>query len=115
MGRVRTFNIFSNLDTFENFQRFVSSFLGDIIAQFNGKLDFVENIRASGLHSVIFASSSDIQTVDHKLGLVPKGFLVVNPNAAQTVYKPSGSAYTWTDTKVYLQASGALTADIYII
>lgn len=114
MARIRLPSVFSNLDN-TNFMRFVSAFLTGLLAEFNGRIDFVENIRASGPISVTFPNSSTVVSVSHALGIVPKGYLVINPNSAQTIYTPIGNQYTWTDTQIFLKASGALVASIYII
>lgn len=114
MARVKIFNSFNNLDPKE-FIRWCSAFVIDLVTQFNGKIDFVENIRASGIHEVVFIDSADIVSVPHNLGRVPDGFIVINLSAPITVYKPAGAAYGWTDTTIYLQASAGATASIYII
>lgn len=115
MGRVRTFNVFSNLDDFPDFARFVSAFLSDLIAQFNGTIDFVQNIRASGIHEVTFINSSQVESVSHKLGQIPSGYLIISQTDSQTLYKPSGTQYEWTSNTIYLQSTGSMVAKIYVI
>lgn len=114
MARVRLYNVFSNLKV-EDFMRFVSAFLGSLVDEFNGKIDFVQNIRASGIHSVTFTSGSDIQSVDHKLGRVPSGWLLINLSTTGSIFKPSGAQYEWTSSTIYLQASNSTVAQIYVI
>lgn len=124
MAKVKIFNVLSNLTKFEDFSRFASALFTDIVQKFNGDISFVENIRATGAGdklnpseplSVTFASSSEVQTVNHTLGFVPNGFLIVNMTAAASIYAPSGTGNEWTSSAIYLKSSAAVTAKIYII
>lgn len=84
-----------------------------IVSEVNGSLDFVQNIRASGPSTVVFPNSTDIVTVTHTLNRVPLGFIVINLDAAITLYKPASPA--WETGKIYLKSSGAGTAIIYVV
>lgn len=115
MAKLKIFNVLSNLSDDAAFRRYCSAFINELYEQFNGRIQFKENIRASGIFTVEFTGSSDVQTVIHSLGIVPDGFLVISTNAAANIYAPTGSNYTWTEKRAYLQSSGAVTAKIYII
>lgn len=115
MGALQIFNKFSNLSNFQDFQRFVSAFLDQLYTQFNGKIDFVSNIRASGPSVVGFTNSTNVRGVTHGLGFVPNGFLTINKTAAADIYAANGTSYPWTSTVIYLQASAGVTATFYVI
>lgn len=124
MAKVKIFSQMSELIDANSFRRFVSALVADIVQKMNGTLSFVENIRATGGGDkdnpsrplgVTFPSSSDVLAVKHNLGFVPNGFLVVKLNSPEVVYAPTASAYEWTSDTIYLQASGAVTASIYVI
>lgn len=114
MALINIFNKFSNLSS-NDFQRFVSAFLDQLYTQFNGKIDFVSNIRASGPTVVSFTSNSDVRGVSHTLGTIPAGFLDIKPTEGAVVFAANGVTYPWTNAKIYLQASTGFTATIYII
>ncbi len=114
MAAVRTYSNLSNV-TKEDLQRFLSNYIDALTQQFNGGIEFQSNIRSSPLTEVIFTGSSDIHEIPHKLGIVPRGTLVVKQNAAASIYAPMGDAYEWTNTKIFLQSSAAVTVNLYII
>lgn len=114
MARLKIFNAFSNLTPVE-FVRYCSAFIADLLKEFNGNIQFQKNIKSSDLVTVSFSGSSDVQSVSHTLGSVPRGTLIIRYSAAQNVYKPSGAQYEWTNGTIYLQASGAIDVDLYII
>lgn len=103
----------SNLKEWEELRRFTSMGFESLVDEVNGRLDFVANIRASGPHTVTFQTSADIMTITHNLGKVPQGFLMIDLNAGEVVYRPISPV--WTAQKAYLQASGAVTATVLII
>lgn len=102
----------SQVRDWESLRRFTSIGLEAILNEVNGRLDFT-NFKSAGPYTVTFAGSSDVQTLIHNLQKVPSGFVVVDLDAAITVYHPA--APDWDMTKVYLQASGAGTAKIWIL
>ncbi len=113
MARITILPGMSNLDDWESLRRFTSMAVEAITTEVNGRLTFGGNIDASGPHSVTFASASDVQAVAHNLGRIPTGFIVVNLNAGIVVYQPSVPA--WLKDQIFLQASGAGTATIYVV
>lgn len=124
MSQIKIPNVLSNLPTAIEFQRFCAAFINDLVSKFNGQIDFVTNIRASGAgvgsgssapYEATFSSPSNVQGINHGLGTIPKGFIIVNLSASANIYAPSGTAYTWTNAKIYLQSSAAVTAKLYVI
>lgn len=115
MGQITFFRTFSQLNKFEEFSRFVSTWADQISTIVNGQLEFISNIRAAGLYNVTFQSATDVQIVNHSLGIVPRGTLTVKQTAAITIYAPPTAQYNWTNTQIFLQASGAGTVSLYVI
>lgn len=115
MGRVKGVPSFSEVATWQELRRYASIAIERIMGQINGGLSFGENLTASGPSVVTFASASDIQQVNHSLGRVPDGFIVIKLNAAITVYQPSGNENAWQSDKIFLRASGAGTATLYVV
>lgn len=112
MARVGLFQKLSNLGV-SDFLRYGSSLIESLVSEFNGRIDFVENIRAAGPYQVVFPNSSTVVSVTHNLGRVPQGFLVLYVTGAGVVYKPQG--YDFTDKKISLQANTAVTAVILVV
>lgn len=110
----RPFNL-GQISDFVSFKRFLSGFVDAIALQFNGNVQFGENIRAAGPYVVGFTSSSNIRGVTHSLGTTPQGYLVLSQTASASLYAPSGVSYTWGSTLIYLQASAGVTATIFVI
>lgn len=115
MGRVKGVPSLSDVPTWQELRRYASIAIDRIMGQLNGGISFGENITASGPSVVTFASSADIQTVGHNLGRVPQGFIVVKLSAGITVYQPAGAENAWQSDKIFLTASGAGTATLYVI
>lgn len=116
VAKVNLFAQTSNTKGQAEFQRFASALLQALYGVVNGQLDFGENVRAAGPYVLGFTAAAQVITVPHNLGFVPKGILPVKLlGAAQTLYAPSGATLSWTNDKIYLQASGAVTATIFVI
>ncbi len=115
MAKIKAFSNLSNIDTFEEFSRFICNYLDNISNTINGQLDLHQNIRCSLLTTLTFASPSEIKTIPHNLGFVPHGTWTVKLTAPAILYAPQGDAYNWTSSVIYLQSSAATTASIYII
>jgi hypothetical protein len=112
MAQVRVYSDLSNLEG-DDFRRYSSALAAQIVQQMNGNLQFGANIASSGLLSVVFPDASTVMTVNHRLGRVPVGYLVVFLTGAATVYVPQG--YNFTNTQIFLQSDSAVTAKLYII
>ena len=77
----------------------------------NGNIEFGKNMLISS-KSVSFSASGVELKIEHGLGRVPRGYLVVSRATANVVYdgvSPSDQNY------IYLRANGALTAKIVFL
>lgn len=115
MPLIKQFFSISQLNSWQEVQRFASAVLDNIVDVVNGQLSFVDNINADGPYTVTFSGSSDVKSIVHNLNRVPTGVIEIYRTAAITTYTPSGVAYTWTNNKIFLQSSGAGSVTIYII
>lgn len=113
--KVQIPNNLTNLTKFEDFSRFCSAFISDLVSKINGNLSFKDNIKASGPTIVGFTNSSQIVGITHSLGVIPSGFLVINQTSSASVYAPQNALYAWNSSLIYLQASAGTTATIFII
>lgn len=94
----------------EDFQRYATMALEDIVRQVNGGLDFTSNF-SGRLLSVTFSASATDTALAHGLGRVPTGYIITSLSASMVVY--SGSA-AWTNSSIYLRASAAGTAGVLV-
>jgi hypothetical protein len=85
MGRVNSsFNIANLKDEVEK-SRYIQLCLEDIIFQMNGSLKFGENIKTNQT-SVSFTAPDVDTPVNHGLGFVPSGYIMVGANTAIVVF-----------------------------
>lgn len=103
----------SQVKGLEDLKLYTSMALRSIINEINGRLDFVENVRAAGPYDVEFLNASDVTIVDHKLNRVPTGFLVISLDSGIVVFKPASPE--WSSSRIYLQATAAGNAKIYVV
>lgn len=115
MGQVKQNFIVSQLDSWQDLQRFASSVIDNIVDVVNGNIQFGTNITASGPTVITFTSANDIHGITHNLSAVPTGVIEVYRSAAITTYAPQASIYAWTDSKIFLQSSGAGSVTVYVI
>lgn len=104
--------LFQNLKTVEQITNFLTQWAQEVINQVNGRLTFVDNVRASGPFVVTFPTAATDVKVPHSLGDTPQGFIVINASAAMSVYQGS---LPWTDQAVYLRASAVGNATVYFV
>lgn len=114
MGFITTFSNFANLQTFDNFQRFISAFCTQVTQVINGQIEFGKNIKSSDLKSVTFGQLIPVE-IPHDLGFVPSGYIVTYQDAGGWIYQPAGVQYNWTSTSIWLVSSDTLNAKFYII
>lgn len=79
----------------------------------NGNIEFGANIRSS-TSVAVFLAAGQIVEVPHSLGRIPQGYIVIKQNAAGSVLT-SEQTNPWTGTKIYLNASAAMTATLIIV
>lgn len=111
MGKVKSAAILQNAEDLDQLKRFVGAFCDEIAREFNGRVTFGDNIRASGPTVVAFTAAG-VQEVIHDLNAVPTGFIIINKSATCDVWQAST---TWTETKIYLQSSAAANVTIFVI
>lgn len=104
-----------NVATWEDARRYVSEALTSILTQFNGKIDFGDNIRSAGPITVSFPNSSAVLAVSHSLGRIPTGYIILTQSAAGNVLVPAGANYAWTSSFMFLQASAAMNVTFYAV
>lgn len=115
MGKLTFIPTFNYIDDTKRLGDLLGAFLGQLTSEFNGQLDFVSNVRCSGLSEVIFLNSTDVMSVNHTLRVIPSGILVIKQNAAGSVYAPVGAQYSWTAKQIFLKASAAMTVSLYVM
>lgn len=113
MAKVQIQPTLTNANGLEEVKRFGDMITQAIIRELNGRLQFVANIAAAGPYEVTFVNGTDPVQVRHSFGQVPQGFLVINLSAGIFVYKPA--SFEWTTTRIWLQASAAGVATIYLV
>lgn len=92
----------SNVGTWEELRRFAGSAIRDIITVINGGVDLVDNCATRSL-TVTFTAAGSV-TVDHGLGRVPRGYVIVGRTTNIQVF--DGVTLS-TDKLLSLQTSGA--------
>lgn len=90
----------------------VTRFLKLLVTQFNGNVQFTQNIKSSSLLTAKFTAANTDLVITHDLGQLPVGYLVVGLSAAMVVY--TGSV-AWTSNTICLRSSVVGTATIYAI
>lgn len=111
MARV-TLDRMQSVETIEELRRFVSRSLEAITGQFNGRVDFGDNVRSS---TVTVLLRNEPTSVPHSLGRVPQGYIVIGQNAVGTVFRPSSALFPWTETQLFLQSSTVAEYTLLII
>lgn len=103
----------SQVNGLDEVKKFTAMNFKTIVNEINGRLNFVSNIEAAGPYQVEFPNGSDVVIVTHNLSRVPTGFLVINLDSGIVVFKPATPA--WTNSRIYLQATAAGSALIYVV
>ena len=100
----------SNIQDFENFRRYCSVAVNQLVDVVNGNIDFVDNCGTS-LVSVNFTAANAEVRVSHRLGRIPNGWIVVSPTASMQVYKGTNAD---TETDVYVKSSAIGSCSLLI-
>lgn len=108
--KIKTPQDLANIEKIEDFQKFASISIRDIVDLLNGKLDLIENLDTSVVTVVFTASATNVSLV-HTLDRVPMGYIVVGRSAGITVYDGTTAN---TDKLIYVRASGAGTVKILV-
>ncbi len=111
MPKIKASSDFSKIKTSEEFQRFVSIYLAELGGVVNGKLEFQENIKSQVVRVSFSAGATDL-AVPHSLGRIPTGYMVTRLDSGGVGIYDGDQA--WTDTTIYLRASGVTGAEVLI-
>ena len=108
MSKISNFDP-SNTDG-EEFKRIVSILLNSIVSAINGGLTFSDNF-SQNTQSVTFTAANAEVVVNHNIGRIPVGYLVLGNSAAAIVYN---SDTAFTTQSIFLKASAPTTATIML-
>lgn len=111
MAQIQASTEIVNLQNPEERFRFIQLFLQNTADTVNGNLELSNNFLVP-FKSVLFASANTDVTVNHGLGRVPRGYLIIGVNAASIIYDGAGEP---TSTTIKLKASAACTAKILFL
>ena len=110
MSNVTSSSDFGNIADFEALKRWVTVWAGDVTGQINGGIDFSSNIYCRTVDAVFSSANADL-AIQHNLGKLPTGYMLVKTDVASIIYTGSG---TWTTSVIYLKASVAATCKVLI-
>ncbi len=97
----------------EEFMRFASYLLNDVVTQINGQLEFQKNIKGQLVTGIKFPSTpaTDVE-IRHTLGRIPQGWIITSLDGASIIYK--GSA-VFTVKSIFLKSSVAsVTVSLFL-
>lgn len=105
MARVNNIStLLQGLRAVPDLARFTADAFNSLLTQFNGNLDFGDNIRTSGPIAVEFSNTLPTK-INHGLGRIPQGFFVTYLDRAAIIYTPNKSQFPWTDSQIYAQSN----------
>lgn len=105
MGRIKVPQSVSNTMDLEGLRRFAAKTLSDVVDEFNGKIDFQENIRAK-VHDIVFVNADADTRINHGLDYVPAGYIVASLSKAAIVYNGDQAS---TRASIFLKCNAANT------
>lgn len=109
--KIKTAVNLSNLTTLEEVNRYYPQSITSIVEAINGNLSFQDNL-STNIQSITFPSASTSVAVTHNLGKLPVGYVVIGKSGNVQIWDGTPAADT---QKIYLQASGAVTATVMVI
>lgn len=109
--RLNFSNALSNLKTIEDLTRYTSAFASEVGQIVNSNLTFNDNFLAVTL-SFVFTASSTTVGIQHGLGKIPSGYIVIGTDAAMSVFDGNQEN---TASTIFLQASAAGTARVLVL
>lgn len=115
MARVNSVStLVQGLKSVPDLARFVASALDAILTQFNGKIDFGDNVRTFGPVTVVFSTTLPTK-INHELGRTPVGYFITSADRVVSVYTPNKTSFPWNDTQIFVQSNTAsASVDILI-
>lgn len=100
----------SNTQTLDDFKRFASPVIEDLVTVVNGRLSFIENCETFAGTCAFTAANSEIR-VRHDLGRAPNGYFVGKRSANITVFDGVSAN---TNNFLFVQASGVGTVTLLV-
>jgi len=100
----------SNIETFEDFKKFVSQTFSQVVTVINGRIALGENIDGT-IVSVVFSGANVTMAAEHKLNRIAANYIVVGRTANMTIF--DGTTDNTKDA-TYVQASAAGTARLLV-
>lgn len=100
----------SDVETWEQLRRYVSSDILNIVSVLNGRIGLTDNCQTT-LATVSFPSSGMTIAVPHTNRIVPSGYILAGSNADIRIWDGVGIN---TTSILFLQASGAGIARVLI-
>ena len=84
----------------------VASTFRRAIGLLDGNIRFDKNLRTKTIAGIVFASTSIVYPIEHNLGFVPTGFLVIDKDKYADFKR---GAVEWTNKTIYVQCNTANT------
>lgn len=100
----------SNLENFEQLRRFGAALFREITDLLNGQVTFQDNFSANTLTQNFPIANQDTP-INHGLGRVPSGYILVGADVAMSVYDGQGAS---TVDTIFLRSNAVGTARILI-
>lgn len=88
----------------------VSNIVKKIINLINGEIKFQDNIKCN-IVDVDFQVADADTPIDHNLGFIPVGYLVIQPTVSMNIYNGSQS---WSNGSIYLRSTVVGAARIIV-
>jgi len=111
--KVQASSNFDNIETYDNFKRFITRFSQEVTQILNGNVSLTDNFAGQSI-SVSFAAPATNQTIAHTLGRLPIGYLLLRNSSGMVLYDGSVAAEVFTRSTVTLRATVAGTATILV-
>lgn len=104
-----------NVRTWQELRRYTSNFFALIPPILNGNITFKDNIKSEGPYPVVITTAAPIVAINHRMGVVPQGILVIYQDAGVVLFAADPLVYPWTNAKIFLTASSAVNAQVILI
>lgn len=79
----------SNLGDFDSSKRFIGDTISQLVAQFNGNVDFGYNVRSFTVSFNFTAANTNFR-IEHGLNRQPMGYILIKSNVAVNLYDGDG-------------------------
>lgn len=99
--------------SWEDLRRFVNQSLTNLTQILSRGIGFNDNINCEIFSEITILAGTSL-VIDHKLGVVPIGFLTIKTNQPVSSLIPT-TGFTWTTTQVSLLATDSCTVTIILL